>query len=134
MGREFFLGWVVGAISKIMDSDSSVSIQTLGLNSFKAILYEFLIDRSAVDRLHSRLLVLLCQARGISFDSIGLGDMDANAVGPSARQLNLDVDYQKVARLFDTWAGEIGIDQGLKKNPSFFHLFQLLSPALVEPS
>lgn len=133
-GRSFYLGWVVDAMSRIMDECEALRYDALELDSFKVILQELLGEPIVVECFLSTFLELLRQTRGNPSDESDSGVADANVEQMRFGVVKLDVDHEKVAALFQKWANEIGVECPLQTNKSFFHFFQLLSPALSEAS
>jgi hypothetical protein len=129
-GRNFYLGWVVDAMNTMMDQIAGVTYGALVLNSFKALLQELLGEPVVVESFLTKFLELLRHARGDQLELSGPGVTDPNAEHQLVGQVKSDVDSGKVVSLFEKWANEIGVEPQLQANKSFFHFFQLLSPAI----
>lgn len=129
-GHSFYLGWVVDAMNKMMDKSTALTYGALELNSFKVLLQELLGDPVLVECFLTKFLELLRHARGDLLELSGPGVTDRNADQQLVGQVKRFVDCEKVGSLFEKWANEIGVEPQLRVNKSFFHFFQLLSPAI----
>jgi hypothetical protein len=74
-GRGFYLGFVVDALSKIMDEYPFLTFDSLESDSFKAIL-QVLVGDSLLEVFSSRVLGILRTSRGHSIDTSESGTID----------------------------------------------------------
>ena len=131
-GRGLYLGFVVDALSKIVDDCPLVTYDSLESDSFKAIL-QVLVGDSLLEIFCSGVLGILRHTRGHSIDSSDSGTVDVLCTKRSyTGEVKQNIDFEQVAKLFEKWALEVGIDSSLSPRSSFFRYFQLICPSLYE--
>jgi hypothetical protein len=127
-GSGLYLRRLSDALSRIMDSNISITYKELENDYFKKIVKE-LVGCSAVDVFTSGVTKLVRQMRGELAESLFEG-------GPSNGEVAFQgqPNFKLLSDLFRIWADPIdGVDKSLQSNKEFLRYFQLISPGVYLP-